>query len=291
MTKKTEWAAFPYSDGGFDYAGGALKKHWSRLHLGDKEPYPGAQYLAKLCKADGALVDSIPHFDGDYAALSERALEAWRHYHRGNFQQAAQLRSSLGLVGYAVANKATAIYANYLEQARATKLKLFQEVAARAEEARAALPEHVNSHYLYAYALGRYSQALSVLEALAQGIGGKIKDALDRTLRLEPEHAEAHTAMGTYHAEIVDKVGAMLGALTYGASKDEAVRHYRKALELHPDSAIARIEFANGLMMMYGKSRLDEATKLYVEASKLEPSDAMERLDIELAKSRLEDDS
>ena len=81
----------------------------------------------------------------------------------------------------------------------------------------------------------------------------------------------------------------MLGGLTYGASKEEAVRHYRRALELHPHSAIARIEFANGLLLMYGKARLEEATELTVEAAEQEPSDAMERLDIELAKSRLEE--
>ena len=39
-----------------------------------------------------------------------------------------------------------------------------------------------------------------------------------------------------------------------------ALAHYRKALALHPDSAIARVEFAEGLTKMYGKSRLDEAT-------------------------------
>jgi tetratricopeptide (TPR) repeat protein len=289
MSKKTGWAPFPYRDHGFEYAGPALKKNWARLHLGDQEPYPSAQSLAKLCKGNSALAESIPDFDGDYAALSEKLLEAWRRYHLGEFQQAVQLGLDLGVPGYAVANKATAIYANYLEPARAVKLKLFEEVSARAQSAIAVLPEHANSHYLYAYALGRRSQAISVLEALTQGIGGKVKDALDRTLELEPGHAEAHTAVATCHAEIVDKVGSVLGALTYGTSKDAAVRHYRKALELHPRSAIARIEFANGLMMMYGKDRLDEATNLYIEASNLEPCDAMERLDVELAKSRLEE--
>jgi hypothetical protein len=42
--------------------------------------------------------------------------------------------------------------------------------------------------------------------------------------------------------------------------------------------------------MMYGRSRLDEATRLVVEASKQEPADAMERLDVELARSKLEED-
>jgi len=261
MAKTSTWAAFPYPDKGYDYAGAGLKKHWARLHLGDREPFPREPKL----------------------------IEAWRCFHRGDFQQALERGLELGLPGYAVANKAAAIYANYLEPGKAKKLKLLEEVGARAEEAMAALPRHANSHYLYAYALGRRSQGASVVEALAQGIGGKIRDALARTLELEPKHAEAHTAVGTYHAEILDKVGGILGGLTYGASKDEALKHYRKALELHPGSAIARVEYSGGLLMMFGDSRLDEATELMVEASKLEPEDAMERLDVELARSRLEE--
>ncbi len=169
------------------------------------------------------------------------------------------------------------------------KLKLFQDIAARADEARGILPNDANSHYLFANALGRYSQGISVLEALAQGLGGKVKDALERTLALQPKHAEAHAALGTYHAEVVSKVGGMLARLTYGASKEQALEHYDRALALHPQSAIVRIEYANGLLLLFGNRRLDDATRLYVEASKLEPCDAMEKLDIEFAKSRLEE--
>jgi hypothetical protein len=82
----------------------------------------------------------------------------------------------------------------------------------------------------------------------------------------------------------------MLGGLTYGASKEQAIEHYERGLALNPESAIARIEFANGLLLIDGKSRLDQATQLYVEASRLAPADAMEDLDIALAKSRLEED-
>jgi hypothetical protein len=227
--KKTAWRAFPYPDEAFDYTGAALKKHWDRLHRGDQEPYPGAQYLTRLGKGNRALVDSIPRFDGDYAALSERVLETWRLYHRGEFAAAAESGLSLGVPGYAAANKATAMYAHYLEQSKPAKLKLFQEIATRADEARGILPDDVNSHYLYANALGRYSQGISVVEALSQGLGGKVKAALERTLALQPEHAEAHAAMGTYHAEVVSKVGGMLAGLTYGASKDQALEPERAA--------------------------------------------------------------
>ena len=95
--------------------------------------------------------------------------------------------------------------------------------------------------------------------------------------------------MGTYHAEVINKVGAMLGGLTYGASQEAAVKHFETALKLNPHSAIARIEYANGLAMMFGEAKLPQATRLYREAAKCPPADAMERLDAELAKSELED--
>src|SRR5208337_1792455 len=92
----------------------------------------------------------------------------------------------------------------------------------RAEELQAAAPDFVNAFYFHAQALGRYSQEIS----LAQGIGGRVKASLDKALKLEPNHADAHIALGTYHAEIVSKVGGMLASLTYGASKEEAMKHF-----------------------------------------------------------------
>ena len=81
----------------------------------------------------------------------------------------------------------------------------------------------------------------------------------------------------------------MVGGLTYGAKKDESVKHFIAAIKLNPDSAIARIEYANALVMMFGKSKLDEASKLYEDAAAGKPLDAMERLDVELAKAEMEE--
>ena len=111
-----------------------------------------------------------------------------------------------------------------------------------------------------------------------------MKASLDKALKLEPNHAEAHIALGAYHAEIVSKVGGMLAGLTYGASKEEALRHFALARRLLPDSAIARIEEANGLVMLFGKPKLAEAKKLYEEAARCKPADAMQKLDAEHAK-------
>lgn len=258
---KSGWARFPYPDEGYEYEGAALKKNWPRLHRGDCEPFPG----------DAAI------------------QEAWRAFHRGDFGSAIEQGLAAGHAGSNVANKAAAIYATYLEKSPARKLKLFEEAAARAEKAASADPKNANAHYLHGMALGRYGQGISIAVALKKGLGGKIKASLETAIKLQAKHADAHIALGTWHAEIVGKVGALVGGMTYGAKKDAAVEHFKKALKLNPDSAIARIEYANALATMFGEARLKEAEKLYNEAAKCKPADAMERLDVELAKSELED--
>jgi len=257
MAKK--WAKFPHPDKAYLYDGASLKLHWARLHRGDGEPFP----------------------------KDASAVEAWRLYHAGDYERAVETGTAAGGAAMNAAIKAQAIYANYLEKQEKAKLALFEEAAAWASERRSAAPKDANAHYLYAYALGRYSQGISVAKALAQGFGGKVKDALTAALKLAPSHADAHTAFGAYQAEVINKVGGLVAGMTYGAKKESALEHYQKALKLNPDSAIARIEYANGLILLFGKERLDEATKLYEQAAKCKPADAMERLDVELAKEEL----
>ena len=50
---------------------------------------------------------------------------------------------------------------------------------------------------------------------------------------------------------------------------------------------IARIEMANGLVMMHGRKMVDEAGKLYSEAAGIDPRDAMEKLDVDAAREEL----
>ena len=255
-----KWKAFPHDRAGFDYPGTALKKAWKDLHRGDCEPYPDAPELQ----------------------------EAWRCFHRGDFQEAVERADAYGLEGHAVANKATGIYATYLEPDQKRQIEYFKSAIERAEQAIEAFPEDSNSHYFHAFNLGRYSQSISIVKALRQGVGGKILQSLQRTLELQTLHAEAHTAMGMYHAEIIDKVGKLIGGMTYGANEAKALEHFRKALELTPRAPIARIEFGNGLYLLQGDRRLDDVSELYVAATETKPLDAMEKLDIEAALAELE---
>ena len=253
-----KWTAFPYELYDFDAA--KAKKQWARLHAGDVEPAP----------------------------KEAKVLEAWAFFHAGEFQRAFDAGIKAGGAGITVANKAQAIYANYLERSEKTKLAMFQEVMARAEAQATGEPKNPNAHYWLAYAIGRTSQSISVAKALAQGLGAKVKTALETTIKLAPKHADAHIALGAFHAEVIDKVGSLLGK-TQGASKATGLAMYQQALKLTPASAIAMIEYANGLVMLEGDKRMKEAEKLYADAAACTPADAMERLDVEMAKAELED--
>jgi tetratricopeptide (TPR) repeat protein len=256
-----KWTAFPYDGAEYRYDAAALKTQWPRLHAGDAEPLP----------KDAAV------------------LAAWALFHAGEFEKARDAGLKAGGAGITVANKAQAIYANYLEKSEKAKQQLFMEVAERAEAQQTAEPKNANAYYFQAYALGRYSQSISVAKALAQGLGGKVKAALEKTIALAPKHADAHIALGSFHAEVIDKVGKLLGK-TQGADAATGLKLYKEALKLNPTSAIAMVEYANGLVMLEGDKKMKEAEKLYTEAAACTPLDAMERLDVEMAKAELEDE-
>lgn len=252
------WTPFP-QPGAYRHDAASVTREWSRLHAGDTEPLP----------------------------TDARVLAAWVHYHNGEFQQAAQAGMAAGDAGVTVANKATCIYANYLERKEKTRLDLFQEAAQRAERQAREEPQNPNAWYWHAYALGRYSQAVHVAKALAQGLGGKVKECLERTIALQPQHADAHIALGAFHAEVIDKVGSLIGSMTYGAKKDVGLQCFDDALRLHPRSAIGLIEYANGLVMLEGEKKIAEATRMYRQAAAMEPLDAKEWLDVQAARAEL----
>lgn len=254
------WTAFPFDNAAYQYSPATLKKHWARLHAGDAEALP----------------------------QDDKVLAAWALFHAGEFHKAFDAGLKCGGVGLSVANKAQAMHATYLEKSESRKLAMLLEVAERAEAQARDDPGNAAAHYWRAYALGRYSQVISVVKALSQGLGGKVRQSLETSIELAPAHADAHIALGSFHAEVIDKVGKLLGR-TQGADSGMGLKMFKRALELNPASAIARIEYATGMVMIEGEKRLKEAEQLYADAAACKPMDAMERLEVEMARAELAD--
>jgi tetratricopeptide (TPR) repeat protein len=254
-----EWKPFPYA-GEYPFDADRVRRFWSRLHAGDAEPLPS----------------------------DARVLEAWALFHSGEFRKAVDLGLKLGGSGITVANKAACVYATYLEHREQARRDLFLEVAARAEAQVKADPDNINAYFWQAYALGRYAQGLSVSQAMAQGVGSRIKQSLEHVIAREPRHVDAHIALGAFHAEVIDKVGSLIGSMTFGARKDTGMDLFAKALRLNFESAVGMVEYANAMMLLEGEKMMKEAARLYQRAAGTEPIDALERLDVELARQGLD---
>src|SRR5262245_51738884 len=112
------WTAFPCV-GEYAFDAATVERDWPRLHAGDAEPLP----------------------------QNAAVLRAWALFHRGEFQRAAQAGLQAGGSGITVANKATAVYANYLERKEKQKLDLFLEVARRAQEQAVLDPRNPNAWF------------------------------------------------------------------------------------------------------------------------------------------------
>ena len=283
MATPSRWAPFPHDAAGYAYPGDAQKKAWPKLLAGDCEPWPDARRAAALLESAGK---AAPKLDAD--GLAAALQDAWRAFHQGEFKAAFDAGHALGPVGASVAVKALGIHATHLVDDEAEQLKRYQHAATLAEAAVKALPGEANSHYRHAFALGRYSQGLSIAKALKLGIAGKVRDSLETALELAPKHAEAHTATALYHAEIIGKIGAMIGGMTYGAKASEAQRHIKEALKLTPASPITHDEHGNVLLLLDERRNADAAAAAYEKAAKCKPLDAMEALDAAYARSQLE---
>ncbi|GLQ33480.1 hypothetical protein [Litoribrevibacter albus] len=263
-----------------------LNSQWTRLHIGNSEVFPSLQALEEIIAEYPIIAASLGN--NSLTELSGMLIQGWLHFHQGNYQQATQLALASGLLGLNLASKSMAIYATHLETDHETKLQIFQEAIKLADHAIEVMPNHPDAHYNRAYALGRYSQGISITKALAKGYGKEVRKSLEKTIELAPDHAEAHIAFGTYHAEIINQVGKLVASVSYGANKDSGLKHFRHAIRVAPDFPIAYTQYADGLLMMFGPSKLKDAKQLYEKAANSDIADAMERLDQQNALDELE---
>lgn len=253
-----DWQACPLDMSDLDLSGDKLREQWDRLHAGNREPFPPSAQLQ----------------------------EAWRQYHLGNFAQAVNIGLEMDGQGLVPAAFATTIYAQYIEKNDKNKTELFKEAMAMCKKAEMSGVSSANVHYMYAVAMGRYSQFISMIEALAQGFGGSIKEQLEKCLGLEPDHAEAYVTYGGWHAGITDQAGALMARMLYGATQCGAHEHYDAAVKLAPGAVVPFIEYARGLEVMYGSDDPGVVEKLQ-RALQLTAHDAMQRLDQEQARHQL----
>lgn len=284
--ERAAWKRFPFGDRIYRYGGTALRDNWNRLHLGDREPYPCAEWLDALVVANPALQAHVGNPD-DLLILLE---DAWRAYHAGDFAVAVERGTAAGPLGMVVATRAAAVYAAYLENDAARRLEILCETVESSNALVQLAPLWANAWYVHGLALGRYSQHVSTVRTLTRGrrTGAQVRYSLQRALQLAPLHSYAQAGLGIYHAEVIGKLGGVMATLSCGARRERVIEHFEEARRLHPRSALLLAEYARSLTRAFGDEKAEVAHQLFEEAVACQPADALERLGLEIALAALE---
>ena len=224
-------------------------------------------------------------------AVSEgrRRSDAWRHYHAGEFQQAVEAGQTAGGAGINVANKAQAIYANYLEKPTSAKLALFEEAPSGPKRAAPKRPKDANAHYLYALRArplqpGHLGREGARAGPRRQDQGGA-RDGDQARAQARRRAHRVRRLPGRSHRQGRRRWSA---GMTYGAKKDSALEHFQKALKLNPDSAIARIEYANGLITAVRQGERGGSDEALRAGGRVQARRRDGALDVELARAELD---
>ena len=161
----------------------------------------------------------------------------------GEYLKAAEIGEAAGTSdSYAMAARALGVYGNFLAP-ESERISVLERAIGLAELAVSADSTNAEAHFQSAHVVGRYAENIGKMKALREGIAGRIRDFLETAIRLDPTHAEAHVALGGWHAEIA--AAGRIARWMYKGGLEEAIFHMERGLEIAPDSKVVLFEYGN----------------------------------------------
>ena len=203
--------------------------------------------------------------------------EARTFYAEGRFTEAVELAQGLDTSeGYALAANSLTIYSYYIVP-DSEKDGLFRRATELARKAIRLDPANPEAYLQLAHATGRLAQVIGTWEALNEGYAGQVRDAIQEALRLAPDMAAAHLSFAAWHAGTVS-IGGFMAGILYDANEEDALAHFKRALELAPQEKIILLEYALGLLGLNADDNREKARDLLERAIALPAKDAHDRI-------------
>lgn len=154
------------------------------------------------------------------------------------------------------------------------RTRLVSSSVAHARAAVKAAPDSAQGHVWLAVTLGR--QALREGPKTRLALSREIKDEVDRAIAIDPTHGRAYHIRAAWNRKIaslnfVERAAAntVLGGVPKGASMENAVRDFQRAIELEPAYVNHHLELGRTLFEM---KRHDEARRELETAVSLSPT-------------------
>lgn len=181
-------------------------------------------------------------------AFSASLNETQDLYNVGRYDEAADMGQALGTPdGLTLAAKALLGKTNLL----ARKDRSLDDIGRAINMARRAFeiePNNLNAHLQYAVSLGIKGRLISKIRAQMTGLPGRAEEHLLIALEIAPDHAWANAFYAAWHIEVTRKGGATLAKTMYGATLDQGLEIYDRALTLEPMNGVLPYEYAQILL-------------------------------------------
>jgi hypothetical protein len=166
-------------------------------------------------------------------------------YAKGQYEQAAAAgEASRSAGGLAIA--ARAVLADEVLR-DSPCLSCLERAEKLARAAVAADPRQAFGHVWLAVSLGYQARVIGMVKARYRDYPAQSKAALDAAVAEDPKNAYAVSALGGWHIEIVRGGGAMLARMLYGATENEALSLFDRAVRLAPGNVAVRYQVALSL--------------------------------------------
>jgi tetratricopeptide (TPR) repeat protein len=289
------WHRAPFGPRAFDMPVERIARDWDKLMRLMRVPYPSADYLRIRHKKFPDIVNADT-FNGDYEQLSRDVLEVWRLFFRGDFQEAMVAGDELGAVGQMAGKLAQMTYAIYLEPDLKHKHMLLQDAINQIRDRGEILDEmrkdsrfhndFISIRCAYALGIGRIAEDVPIPVAIGRNYVFKLLSVTDDAREFAPMHPMGLTFRAGIDANVVRKLGKATGRITFGAKQTNVEGLYQRALDIVPDSAVIRYEYANSFLYLNNKREIDRAIEELDKAAAQRPLFAMEALDAMYAAKR-----
>lgn len=170
----------------------------------------------------------------------------------------------------------------FTQSNRVVKKAIAAKAMEWADRARTQQPQRVEGHYLYSISVGAYADTIGIMQAIVDGVAGKVETAAERAYEIDRDyyHGAPGTVLGRYYF-----------MLPWPKRDLERSRHYlEEVVTRHPESLIARYYLADTYVELGKRDRAREqlafilandvapGTELDLPAPKPLARDAMQRL-------------
>jgi tetratricopeptide (TPR) repeat protein len=156
-------------------------------------------------------------------------------------------------------------------------LECLQNAEALARRAIAADPNNMEGHIHLAVALGYQARIIGPIRARFANFPEQAKKEIETALHLAPNSHWSLSAAGGFNIEVVRSGGRLLGSFLYGASFENGVDYFHRAIAADPENPLIKLQYALALTSYSFDARRAEITAVLDACSRDVPENTYER--------------